>query len=209
MPTTTELTEGYISEHRSIKDCLKKGIINYSALSRLIGRELGIEKKTSKEAILIAARRFKDKIKGHASEDKIIGLFNNSNIEIKNNIVIHTLDKNIYPDSLIDIEKTIKRDKDLFFSIEGTKTITIIIQQKNKKLIEQKFKNNLIKERENLSLITISSPGIENTLGAVYHVSGLFFEHEINIEEFMSCHHDTLIVIESEDIKKLTKFLKF
>ena len=209
MPTTTELTEEYVSEHRSIKDCLKKGVINYSALARLIGKELGIEKKTSKEAILIAARRYKDKIKGQALEDKIIGLFKSSNIEIKNNIVISTLDKNIYPDALIDIEKTIKKDKDLFFSIEGTKTITIIIQQKAKKLIEQKFKNNIIKERENLSLITISSPGIENTPGAVYYISGLFFEHEINIEEFMSCHHDTLIVIESKNINKSMNFLKF
>ena len=209
MPTTTEITEEYISEHRSIKDCLQKGILNYSALSRLIGKELNIEKKTSREAILIAALRFKDKLKGIVLEDEIIKLFKNSNIEIKNNIIIYTLDKSIYPDSLIDIEKTIKKDKDLFFSIEGTKTITLIIQEKNTKIIEQKFKNNIIKKRQDLSLITISSPGIENIPGAVYHISGLFFESDINIEEFMSCHHDTLILIESKNINKAMKFLKF
>jgi len=208
MPTTTELTEGYISEHRSIKDCLQKGIINYSALSRLIGKELNIERKTSREAILVAALRFKEKIKGTALKDEIIKLFKNSDIEIKNNIVIYTLEKHIYPGALIDIEITIKKDKDLFFSIEGTKTITLVIQEKNTKVIEQKFKNNIIKKREKLSLITISSPGIENIPGAVYHISGLFFESDINIEEFMSCHHDTLIVIESKNINKAINFLK-
>ena len=63
MTTTTELTEKYLSEHPSIKDCLKKGIINYSKLSRTIAKELNIEKKTSIEAILIACRRYEAKIK--------------------------------------------------------------------------------------------------------------------------------------------------
>ena len=110
MPTTTELTQEYIETHISIKDCLKKGLINYSALSRLIAKDLSVEKKTSKEAILIASRRFKDKIKTIPLEDKIVKLFKKSNVEIKNNIVIFTIDKSVYPESLIDIEKTIKRN---------------------------------------------------------------------------------------------------
>jgi len=38
MPTTTEITEKYLTEHPSIKDCLKQGIINYSKLSRKIAK---------------------------------------------------------------------------------------------------------------------------------------------------------------------------
>ena len=40
MATVTEQTEKYILEHRSIKECLKKGIINYSSLARLIQKAL-------------------------------------------------------------------------------------------------------------------------------------------------------------------------
>ncbi len=75
MPTTTKLTEKYIQEHVSIKDCLKKGIINYSALSRLIADSIQSEKITSNEAILIASRRFKKKIKDTSSEDAILKMF--------------------------------------------------------------------------------------------------------------------------------------
>ena len=35
----TKETENYIRDHPSIKDCLKKGLINYSSLSRKIGDE--------------------------------------------------------------------------------------------------------------------------------------------------------------------------
>ena len=43
MPTTTELTEKYLEEHPSIKDCLKHGIINYSKLSRKIAQEAELD----------------------------------------------------------------------------------------------------------------------------------------------------------------------
>lgn len=210
MATTAELTEKYIMEHVSIKDCLKKGLINYSALARLISNELGIEKKTSTEAILVAARRFRMKmIDGHHHENDILNLLKKSNVEIKNNIVIFTLEKYVYPDSLIDIEKVIKKDKALFFSIEGTKTITIIVQEQSAGLVEKHFRAHVLDKRENLSLFTITSHGIRTTPGVVSHISGMFFENDINIEEFMSCYDDTLIVIDSKDTNKVIKFLNF
>jgi aspartokinase len=209
MPTTTDLTESYIKEHASIKYCLKKGLINYSALSRMISKELSLEKKTTKEAILIASRRYKEKINVKQSELDIIRLFKNSNLDIKNNIVVYTIEKNIYPDALIDIERQIKKDHSLFFAIEGTKTITLIIQKQNKEDIEKAFKTKIIEKKETLSLITISGKGIGDTPGAVNFLSSQFFENSINIEEFMSCYDDTLIVIETQNLEKAIGFLNF
>lgn len=209
MSTVTEITEKYIQEHRSIKECLKKGLINYSALSRLITKDLELGRGTSKEAILVASRRYKDKIRQASYDDKILALFKNSNIEIKNNIAVFTIDKNIYPDSLIEIEKEIKNNNELFVAIEGVKSITIIVQKKNKEIIGKKFKNNILHKKDDLTLITMTSDGIWEVPGAVNYISGLFFENEVNIEEFMSCHDDTLIVIDSKDIEKAMRFLKF
>lgn len=209
MPTITKITEKFISEHKSIKECLKKGLINYSALSRKIIKDLNLGKTVSKESILIASRRYKDKIKQNDSDDKVLSIFKNSNIEIKNNIIVFTIDKNIYPESLIEIEKNLKIEKKLFFAIEGTNSITILVQKQNKEIILKKFKNNILHKKEDLSLITLTSEGIWEVPGAVNFISGLFFENEINIEEFMSCHDDTLIVIESNEIEKAMKFLKF
>lgn len=204
------MTEKYILDHVSIKDCLKKGLVNYSALARLISKELGIEKKASKEAILVAARRFRMKMGDrHHYENDILNLLKKSNVEIKNNIVIFTLEKYVYPDSLIEIEKVIKKEKALFFSIEGTKTITIIVQEQSAGLIEKHFRAHILDKRANLSLFTITSPGIRTTPGVVTYISGMFFDNDINIEEFMSCYDDTLIVIDSRDTNKVIRFLNF
>ncbi|MBI3026775.1 ACT domain-containing protein, partial [Candidatus Woesearchaeota archaeon] len=63
MPNITKLTENYILEHPSIKDCLKNGLINYSSLSRQIASDLNLNPKNNFDAILIACRRFTGKLK--------------------------------------------------------------------------------------------------------------------------------------------------
>jgi len=209
MSTTTELTEQYISRHMSIKHCLKKGIINYSALARQIALDLKLDNKTSMEAILIAARRYKDKIAVEDYEKKINELYSDSNMDIKNNIIVYTLGKNIYPDALIDIERRIKKKNALFYAIEGTRTITIIIQKQSRVEIEKFFKSNMLSKKTDLSLITINSPGIWSVPGAVNYITGLFMENDLNIQEFMSCYDDTLIVIKSRDIPTAMQFLNY
>jgi len=105
MQKTSKLTEQYLENHPSIKDCLKHGLINYSKLSRKISKELKIEKKTSIDAILIACRRFEAKLNSEKiHEDKIINILKKSELEIKNKIVVAIINKNAYIGNFIEIE---------------------------------------------------------------------------------------------------------
>ena len=63
MANITKLTEGYIAEHPFVKDCLKKGLINYSSLTRQICQDLNLDPRKNFDAILIACRRFYNKVK--------------------------------------------------------------------------------------------------------------------------------------------------
>lgn len=211
MPTTTELTEKYISYHPSIQDCLRTGIINYSKLSRIIAKELNMEKKTSIDAILIATRRYEQKIKKEIiREKKIIQILKESELEIKNKIIVAIIQKNISLESLIEVEKKIKKQGDVIYAIEGTKTYTIITSEKYLKSIEDKFGNKIIKTSKNQAMIIMKNPkGIEETAGFTAYLYSRFGEHGINILETMSCWTDTIFVICEEDIATVMKFLKF
>lgn len=208
MVSTTELTEKFVSEHTCIRDCLKNGLINYSALARFISKQPRFE-KFSKEAIAIAALRLQTKLKAKSSEQAVVELFKKSNIEIKNNIASFFIEKNIFPDSLLEIETIIKKKHELFFAIEGKKTITVIIEKQNKDLIEKKLKNYIVGKKDSLSLISITSQDIDKTPGAVAYISSLFFDKGINIEEFMSCDTDLLITINTKDLNKIITELNF
>jgi hypothetical protein len=211
MKTTTELTNDYINKHPNIKDCLKHGIINYSKLSRKISKELNIQKKTSLEAILIACRRYEQKLNDKKIlEEKIIEILSNSELEIKNKIVVAIINKNSYMEKLIDIERKIRGTTDIFYAIEGTKVFTVIISEKYLNDIHSIFNKNIIKTTKELAMITIkSSRDMENTPGVVAYITSLFNECGINIVETMSCWTDTIFVVLEEDISTVMNFLRF
>lgn len=211
MVTITELTHQYLSEHPSIKDGLKNNIINYSRLSRKIAKELNLEKKATMEAILIACRRYSEKIKKEqVQESRIRAILQRSELDIKNRILVVVVDKRFFIDNLLKIESSIRRQADLFYAIEGTTTFTLITLEKHEAEIRSMFKADLIKLSKDLALITIKSPKeLEGTSGVMDHLFSIFGENGVNIVETMSCWTDTMFVISEDDVQKVIKFLKF
>ena len=209
--TTTEQTVEYIKEHVDIKHCLKKGIINYSSLARLIAKELAIEKISSREAILMATRRYQEKLKEEANVEKEIkSLLAKSEIEIKNKIEVFIVEKNINLSDIDEIQKEVKKTSDTFYLLEGSNNYTIIIPEKCSKLVLKKFKNKIIRRNEGLALIGLKSPeDIEDIPGIVHYLTSFFYENGVNITEVMSFWTDTLLTIKKEDVNKALNFLKF
>ncbi|MBD3203784.1 ACT domain-containing protein [Candidatus Woesearchaeota archaeon] len=201
-------TKDYIREHPSIKDCLIKGIINYSALSRLISKDLKIKKF---DAVLIACRRYREKIKNKKTlESRIKKILKKSRLEIKTKIIIVVIEKPRFFSELLSLEESIKKQKGMFNLIEGTETITIITDLEFKELIKEKLKLKIIKINKNFVQINIiCPPEIESTPGVISHIYSLFAENGINILEEMSCWTDIMIIIDEKDLSKVMEFLKF
>ncbi len=209
--TTTELTIEYIKDHPDIKNCLKKDLINYSSLARLIAKDLDIANKTSKEAILIAARRFKDKLKKEISHEKEVkSLLASSETEIKNKISVYILEKGINLDYIDEIQKKVRKESGKFYIIEGSSNYTIITQEKYSKDIEARFKSKIVTKEKDLVLINLITPKeIEEIPGVVSYITSLFAENNVNIIEFLSCWNDIIFIIDAKDVSKTIEFLKF
>src|SRR3989338_7947802 len=140
-----KITESYIDSRPSIKDCLKKKVINYSRLSRQIIKDNGL-KSGDFDAVLIAARRYFWKLsKFAAAEDKIRALLSSSRIEIKNKIIVAVIDKHIFTDDLLELERKIKKSRNVFYAIEGTDAITIITAAPFADDIRSVFKSSIMK----------------------------------------------------------------
>ena len=208
--STSEQTVNYIKEHPYIRSCLQKDLINYSALARLISEDLHIQKKMSQEAILVAARRFREKIKKDvSSEKKVKEIIRQSHIEIKNKIHIVILQKGA-ADGLDEIQKMAREQHDFFFTVEGSDHYTLITPSKYALLAKQKLASRIIKHHENVALVIMKSPSeIEDTAGVISYVASLFSENGVNILELLSCWRDTLFLIEAKDVAKAVGFLEF
>ena len=211
MTSITKLTEEFIAGHPSIKDCLKNDLVNFSSLSRNIARELGINEKKNFDAILIACRRYQRKLKGEEIlEKKISKILKQSKIEIKNKIIAVVLEKDVFFGSLINLEKEIKKQKELLRIIEGASAITVITTEDFLGAIQGHFKNKIIAENKNLAEITIKSPKeIETTPGAYAYMCSLFVDNNINIVETLICWTDSIFLVDEKDIGKVMSLFRF
>jgi hypothetical protein len=211
MASITKLAENYVLEHPSIKDCLKNGLINYSSLSRLIASELGLSPKKNFDAILIACRRLKRKLKKeNIFEKKITSILKESRIEIKNKMIAVVLEKDIYFESLAALAKEIKKRKEVFGVIEGASGTTIITTEDFLDLIRKYFRSRVILENKSLAQITIKSPKeIETTPGTYAYICSLLADNNINIVETLSCWTDSIVLIKESDVEKAIGLLRF
>lgn len=211
MANITKLTEQYIQEHPSIKDCLRKGMINYSALTRKIAEDKGLDVKKNFDAILIACRRYYRKVKKEkVLEDKIIEILKGSKLEVKNKVVVVLVEKDVYYGHLIELQKEVKKKAELLHIIEGSSTMTIITSHEFLGTIKKLLKNKIRKITENLAEVTLkSSEDMEQTPGVIAYLTSLLSENGINIIETMSTWTDTLFVISEEDIAKVMDVLRF
>lgn len=206
----TKVAEQYIEGHPSVKDCLRKRLVNYSQLSRRIMKENGL-KGSDFDAVLIAARRYLWKLsKFSAAEDKIRSLLGRSSIDIKTKMAVAVIEKHILTDDLLELERKIKKSRNVFYAIEGTGAITIITAAAFLEDIRGSFKSGIIRVWEGLALVIIASPEeIEETPGVFSYLSGLLADRGINVLEAMSCWSETLFVVSEKDIARVLEALKF
>jgi len=207
----TKLTEDYISEHPYVKDCLKKGLINYSSLTRQICSDLDLSLKKNFDAVLIACRRYFRKIKSEATtEKKIVDILKGSKIEVKNKINSIILEKNIVFSNLLELEKEAKRFMETFHIIEGTTSITIITTDEFGKKVKQVFRNKVVKEYPNLVEVILKSPReIVTTAGVISYIYSLLGENDINVVDTLSSWTDTIFLVEEKDLSRVMEFLRF
>jgi len=200
--SAAELTRRYIDRHPSIRDCISKDLVNYSSLSRLIMKELGIK---NEEAVLAASRRYAMKLAKTDSEGAILRLFEASRLELKTRICI-VVAKNewIVLKNLEDVVKKILAEKSTMQVLQSTNGITVISEDKHlPSIIKAIGQDHIISIKENLGEITVKSPpSIEETPGAFAYIIGMLSEQGINLLEAVSCYTDTIFIVGREDMMR-------
>jgi len=120
------------------------------------------------------------------------------------------IDKEIYIDNLMDIEKKIRKKADTFYAIEGTNSFTLITNEKYLDDVKKLFEHDIVKVTKDLALIILKSPQtLEYTRGVMGYLASLFSEHNVNIYETISCWTDTIFVVGENDVARVMGFLKF
>ncbi|HLC46624.1 MAG TPA: ACT domain-containing protein [Candidatus Nanoarchaeia archaeon] len=202
--------ERYVLQYPSVKDCLKEGLVNYSALSRMIISDLKLSRKDF-DAVLVSCRRLQRRLRGEpSSEKKVRDILSAAKIDIKTGISVFILERDVYIDDLTELEKRIRKKSEVFHLLEGVNTLTLITRQEFAEEIKELFKNKIIRKNEGLvELMIRTSKEIEKTYGVLSYLYSLLAENKINVFETFSTWTDTVILIDEANLENAVKLFKF
>lgn len=209
MPVVSSLVKEYIQIHPSILDGLRKRVINYSALARLIKKDLKLHSSITHNALVIAIQRYSEKEITVFYEEQIRQLFLQSEVEVKNKITRYTFKKQVNHEKLIGIDQSIKKANDFIITIEGSKSVTVIVQDKNQPLFQPISHKHIIQQEHDLCLVIVKSPGIEKIKGAISFLTGIFYANNVNIKELLSCWEESIFLIDKKDVQTVMRFMSF
>ena len=198
--STAAVVRDYIDTHPSIKDGMRMGIINLSALARRIMDEKGLK---SEEAALMACRRYELDPKSKINEEAILKVLRRSKLEIRTKVVTMTVRPSwqMYG----KLEKTMSamrgRDHNLHV-IQGTGSVTLIMDGAvHKEILDILGEEEVLNQGKDLVELIVNSPDvIEDVPGILAFLSSSLSSKGINFLEVISCYKDTMFVIEQKDM---------
>ena len=198
--STAAVVRDYIDTHPSIKDGMRMGIINLSALARKIMDEKGLK---SEEAALMACRRYELDPKQRINEEAILKVLRRSKLEIRTKVVTMTVRPSWQTYGKLEKMMSALRGRDQnVHVIHGTAGVTVImdgaILREARDILGE---DEILKEQKDLVELIVNSPDvIEDVPGILAFLSSSLSSKGINFLEVISCYKDTMFVIEQKDM---------
>jgi len=185
--SVSKQVKAYIERKPYILEAVEQNIVNYSALSREISKDLNLKNTAAIKAALIrtSEKYRKTKKKG---QEKAIGILREASFSIKNKIAA------LHHSTFVDV-KAVAYSKTpsgyMFFLDEN------IARKTSFKKIDY-----------GLAILHIkSSKEIEHTPGAIAFILSALASEGINVSHVMGCREDTFVVLKEQDAPLAFKIL--
>jgi len=188
--SVARLVREAIQMRPSLLDALKMGIVNYSALARMLQEEIG---EGSTEAVKAAVIRIAEDLSKERKlqEEEVRSILKESKVRLQDKIAV--------------LISPIKLDIQYLVTAYLTDSYVYIVDQTTigKEIPKQvQVMSNLV------ALVLLSPDRVETTPGFVAFITQLMGGHDINIIEFISCFTNTIIVLETRNALKAFSLLQ-
>lgn len=203
MVTIANITENLIENRPFIQEALIRGIINYGSLAdELLPEVKKISKKKVKHsAVMMALRRYKDKLDKISRPPK--SLTTASDLTLKSGLFKISIIKSNNAKNLIkSLYTTIDYSSgEILNIIQGNHELDIVSNMTNLSTIQKLLKNeNIIKLEKNLVALSVKyTKKTGSTPGVLYTFIRSLTWDSINIKEIISTLTETTFIINKDD----------
>jgi hypothetical protein len=206
MQPTSKVIRKFLADNQSIADCAQRGLVNYSALARLICSQANIRQF---DAVLMACRRIiKRRPKKSGKDETILQVMKRSSVNLQTKMAVVIIEKPRSFERLSVLRDEANDEGSTFSLIEGEDVVTLIISETLLSEVKTAFKGRILRISEDLVRVHMRfSRKIETIPGVIAFVYRLFAEHNINVLEEMSCWTDLMVMVEEKDLQAVADAL--
>ncbi len=193
------IVRGLVFTKPFIRGCLAEGVVNYSALSRLLAEELrarGIH--ASLGAIKMALIRLREEVVENEKElrVKLKRVLGSTVLQLQSDLVVVTVRKHPVIAKLPAIVRSMEMAR--FFQIlQGVNTFTFIVSRENlEELLRNIGREDVVEILGDQAAVILVSPrDIVETPGVVALIASTLYENDVNITQIVSCYSDTIVLV--------------
>ena len=198
----------YLDGKPAIKECLALDLVNLSALARKVQEDLGIAKPY---AVLAACRRYRSTPRTTWREQAVRRVLRRSRLETRTRIATVTV-RYTY-DNLLRLEKIVNEilsANRLIRLVPTTQGIVLIVEDDTVSAATKAISpGSILKVRKGLVEISVTSPeSIEEVPGVIAFLSASLASEGLNVLQVLSCHTDTILILEEKDLMDAFGVLK-
>lgn len=199
--STASRVREYIDLHPSIKDGVRMGVVNLSALARKIVDE--VPEVTSEEAALVACRRYEVDPNEEINEEAIRQVLADSKLEMRTNVDVVTVPAAQGVDRRLEAAlEDVEASTGPLHVIRGSAGLTVVTDGAVADEVAEVLGEGAgASRRSGLVELVVTSPEvIEETPGILAYLATTLSSRGINLVEVVSTYRDTIFVIEDEDL---------
>ena len=195
-----------VGEDPVLRECLARGLVNYSEAARRVRAELerrGL--RASLASVKMALIRLSEKLKA-SGFDEVERIIASSRLAVQDDIAVLTVPRDELMSALRAVGRLLPESRFLQV-IQSIKTATIIVAEEDLDRLARSFKRIESVIRGQSTIIIISPPEIVETPGVLYYLTGFLAHNGINITQVVSCYLDTILVMSKSEAVKAYQLL--
>ncbi|MDA4128055.1 MAG: ACT domain-containing protein [Thaumarchaeota archaeon] len=185
----------------SIQDALARDYVNVSALARMLQPRIQerIGRKPNEESVITSLKRLRG-IYSPASKEigKVVA---GSVVNVRTHVSKMSVEKT--KKTLQTVSAMLSSHQEDFLQVsESLSSITLIFDQRLHKKVKAELSNaDILEEGDDYAAIIVQSPReIIATPGCVITFYNQLARRHVNMEDTVSCHTDTIIVVRMKDV---------
>jgi hypothetical protein len=186
----------YLAARPAIVECLRLGIVNYSALARELGPP------SARDALVQALSRYKARLKRERStEDRLARVLQRVEVVVRTNVTLLQLTR---PLDDAEQRKLLERRKRGFLHVFAGETRSIVACSSDSlHELPSSIRSGSICVPSLAQVAIRHSTDVAKLPGVLARLLGVLAQHDVLVVETLTCVGEQILYVESRDVQKI------